>query len=232
MGDAVEARAAAAVEAGIADRSNAPAESGLQPVTRSGLRNAASNVCLAVVFATALLPGVHRYASTLADWIWVIGAALMCLLSLVRVPPRTVAVNIRTIAATAGMMLVPTLIRPSTLATGLLYQAGIALEIAGMLTTQVARVYMGRRFGLLPANRGIVSTGPFAVIRHPIYSGWLVLTIGYALTYPSWRNALVIVGTLPFMVWRIGQEEALLSEDAGYRSYLERVRYRLLPYIL
>lgn len=231
MGDAIEARAAA-VDAGLGNRSEAPAESGPSWITRSGLRNAASNVCLALVFGVALLPGVHRYASTLADWIWVIGAALMCLFSLVRVPPRTVAVNIRTIWATAGMMLVPTLIRPAAPATGLLYEAGIAFEIIGMFTTQVARVYMGRRFGLLPANRGIVSTGPFAIIRHPIYSGWLVLTIGYALTCPSWRNALVIIATLPFMVWRIEQEEALLSQDAGYRSYLERVRYRLLPFIL
>ncbi len=232
MGDAVEARATVAVEADIAGRPAAPLRVGTPRFTRAGLANAASNVCLAVLFGAALLPGIHRYVNSVADIIWATGAALMCLLSLVRVPPRTVAVNIRAISATAGMMLVPTLIAPSVPAVGVLYKAGVALEMIGLLLTQVARVYLGRRFGLLPANRGVVSTGPFALMRHPIYSGWLLLTIGYTMIYPSWRNVLVILGTLPFMVWRIGQEEALLREDAGYRSYLERVRYRLLPYIL
>jgi protein-S-isoprenylcysteine O-methyltransferase Ste14 len=232
MGDAVEARVAAAVEAGLGGRTAAPADSGRPWITRPGLANAASNVCLALLFGAALLPGVHRYANSVADAIWATGAALMCLLSLVRVPPRTVAVNIRAISATAGMMIVPTLIGPSVPAVGILYKAGVAVEMIGLLLTQVARVYLGRRFGLLPANRGVVSSGPFAMVRHPIYSGWLLLTIGYTMIYPSLHNALVIIGTLPFMVWRIAQEEALLSEDPGYRSYLERVRYRLLPFIL
>jgi protein-S-isoprenylcysteine O-methyltransferase Ste14 len=102
----------------------------------------------------------------------------------------------------------------------------------GVVLTQVARVYMGRSFGVLPANRGIVSKGPFRWIRHPIYSGWLILSIGYALSYPNDRNIMLIVATLPFMVWRIHQEEAHLSADPEYRRYMDRVRDRLWPGVL
>jgi protein-S-isoprenylcysteine O-methyltransferase Ste14 len=69
-------------------------------------------------------------------------------------------------------------------------------------------------------------------MRHPIYTGWLVLSIGYVLIYPALSNALTVVAVLPFMMWRIGQEEALLSQDSEYRGYMERVRYRVIPYLL
>jgi protein-S-isoprenylcysteine O-methyltransferase Ste14 len=106
---------------------------------------------------------------------------------------------------------------------------GLILELLGVLLTQIARIYMGRSFGLLPANRGIVSNGPFRWVRHPIYFGWLILSIGYAMSYVSERNIALIVATLPFMVWRIDQEEAHLSADPEYRNYMDRVRYRLWP---
>jgi protein-S-isoprenylcysteine O-methyltransferase Ste14 len=56
-----------------------------------------------------------------------------------------------------------------------------------------------------------------------------MLAIGYAVSYPTPRNIIVIVMTLPFMVWRIEQEERHLREDPTYRSYESRVRYRLVP---
>jgi protein-S-isoprenylcysteine O-methyltransferase Ste14 len=49
------------------------------------------------------------------------------------------------------------------------------------------------------------------------------------MSYVSERNIALIVATLPFMVWRIDQEEAHLSADPEYRSYMDRVRYRLWP---
>ena len=68
----------------------------------------------------------------------------------------------------------------------------LILELLGVTLTQVARIYMGRSFGILPANRGIVSNGPFRWVRHPIYLGWLVLSIGYAMFYVNDRNVILI----------------------------------------
>jgi protein-S-isoprenylcysteine O-methyltransferase Ste14 len=91
---------------------------------------------------------------------------------------------------------------------------------------------MGRSFGVLPANRGIVLKGPFSYVRHPVYLGWLVLSTGFAMCNPSWRNILIIVATLPFMVWRIDQEESHLKAYPEYRAYMDRVRFRLWPGIV
>jgi protein-S-isoprenylcysteine O-methyltransferase Ste14 len=199
----------------------------------SSFKNNISNIALALLFFAALIPGhTSRYNLHTADIIWMTGAALMGVFSLVRIPPKTVTVTANSIAATAGMMILPTLIKPGLASVGLLNQTGTALELIGVIFTQLARVYLGRSFGLLPANRGIVSKGPFRLMRHPIYVGWFVLTLGYAFIYPRPRNFVVIVAALLFMMWRIAQEEDLLGLDPEYRAYREKVRYRLIPWVI
>ena len=167
-----------------------------------------------------------------ANVVWLSGAAIMAILSFVRTPPRSTMINVWTVAATAGMLILPCLMRPNEQSEGVLAFAGLMFEFFGIALTQAARVYMGRSFGILPANRGVVSNGPFSIVRHPIYIGWLVLSIGYAMSYPSARNVVLIVITLPFMVWRIEQEEAHLSEDPEYRTYEQRVQFRLWPGVI
>src|ERR1700680_3251344 len=76
-------------------------------------RNALGNICLALLFFTALLPTTKgQYNSGVANDIWLAGAVLMGVLSLVRVPPRSAMVNLRSILATAAMMTIPALMRP------------------------------------------------------------------------------------------------------------------------
>ncbi len=180
-------------------------------------RNAFGNICLALLFFTALLPTTKgQYHSGLANDIWLAGAVLMGVMSLVRVPPRSSMVNPRSILSTAAMMAVPMLMRPGIGTTGLLFDLAIAIELAGIAFTQISRIYLGRRFGLLPANRGIVSGGPFRWMRHPIYSGWVVLTIGFLMAYPTMRNIGMLILSLPFLVWRMDLEEEHLNEDPEY----------------
>ncbi len=193
-------------------------------------KNRVSNVALALFFFIGLLPShTPRYALHSADIIWMVGAGLMGIFSLVRVTPKAVMLNAWSISATAGMMLLPMMIKAGPPSIGILNQLGIAIELIGVVFTQLARIYLGRSFGLLPANRGIVSTGPFRLMRHPIYVGWLLLTLGHSFIYPTPRNFIVMTSVLPFMMWRIVQEEALLSLDPEYREYCARVRSRLIP---
>lgn len=198
-------------------------------ITVSGLKHAAANVGLATMFFLAAIPAAVHYHSGAANLIWIVGAAIMGIFSLVRFPPRSSTITASTLIASAGMLALPALMRPEFQSTGTLALCGIALELSGVLLTQVARLYMGRSFGILPANRGIVSKGPFATVRHPIYIGWLMLSIGYSMSYPSARNILLVIFTLPFMIWRIEQEESHLSADPAYRDYRARVRFRLFP---
>jgi protein-S-isoprenylcysteine O-methyltransferase Ste14 len=201
-------------------------------LTRETFKHAACNTALAISFMVAMIPSARKISLSIdgaANIIWLAGAATMAVLSFVRTPPRRAMIDVYSLSATGGMLLLPCLMLPANRSSGAVALVGVTLELVGVLLTQVARVYMGRSFGILPANRGIVSRGPFAAVRHPIYIGWLVLSIGYAFSYPSARNVTLIVGTLPFMVWRILQEEALLRDDPEYLSYTRLVRFRLWP---
>ncbi len=204
-------------------------------VTIAGLRRALGDCLLAAWFLIAMLPAGREIKFSLAgaaNLVWLTGAAVMAVMSFARFAPRSATVNLRTIAASGAMLILPSFMRPIDRSTGALATFGLVFELIGVILTQVARVYMGRSFGILPANRGIVSKGPFRWIRHPIYFGWLLLSIGYAMSYANPRNTILIVATLPFMLWRIDQEEAHLSADPEYRSYIDRVRSRLLPGVI
>jgi len=78
----------------------------------------------------------------------------------------------------------------------------------------------------------VVSTGPYAVARHPIYAGALVMVVGLPLALDSWLGLLALVVTIPVLVWRILDEEDLLNSDLpGYANYAQRVRFRLVPFV-
>ncbi|MFA5950861.1 MAG: isoprenylcysteine carboxylmethyltransferase family protein [Hyphomicrobium sp.] len=80
-------------------------------------------------------------------------------------------------------------------------------------------------------NQKVISTGPYAVVRHPMYSGTLILTLASPLALGSWWGFLPVLLVIPLLVWRIFDEEMLLNAELpGYAGYANRVRYRLLPF--
>jgi protein-S-isoprenylcysteine O-methyltransferase Ste14 len=113
---------------------------------------------------------------------------------------------------------------------------GVALQVLSIAWQFTAKVYLGRSFGLLPAQRGLVVRGPYRFVRHPIYFGYLVGHVGFLLVNFSWRNALVLGVLYAAQVLRIQREEAVLAQGEGaagndYRQYQARVRWRLLPFV-
>ncbi|MFN8639734.1 MAG: isoprenylcysteine carboxylmethyltransferase family protein [Dehalococcoidia bacterium] len=89
--------------------------------------------------------------------------------------------------------------------------------------------FLGRSFGVVPAFRGIRTSGPYRWVRHPVYAAYLVGEIGYLLDSPTSWNLLVIAVQTLGQVVRMDHEEAVLSSDPAYVDYRERVRYRLVP---
>lgn len=106
---------------------------------------------------------------------------------------------------------------------------GAALQILGILWQLFAKVSLRRSFGILPANRGVVSRGAYRFVRHPMYLGYLMTDIGFLLTNFGWQNLLVYAIQLGLQVGRIGFEEKMLSTDESYRAYKDVVRYRMIP---
>jgi protein-S-isoprenylcysteine O-methyltransferase Ste14 len=98
------------------------------------------------------------------------------------------------------------------------------------LSLQIAaKLNLNRSFGIIPANRGVVTTGFYAVVRHPIYASYVLGHIAFLLLNPTLWNAGVYVLGLALQVMRMSAEERLLGNDPAYRAYLRRVRYRLAP---
>jgi protein-S-isoprenylcysteine O-methyltransferase Ste14 len=200
------------------------------PIVSPRLRHVVGNLLVAASFVVAAAPNARHCFRVPADAIWTIGAVLMAAMSLFRIAPKAARVDLRAFLSTLfPVFLLPCLLRAEGASSGLLAWSGVGLELFGVVLSQVSRVYMGRSFGILPGNRGIVSKGPFRLVRHPIYAGWFLLTVGYLASYPSWMNCLITLATLPFMMWRIRLEEDLLDADPDYREYRRLVPFRLLP---
>jgi protein-S-isoprenylcysteine O-methyltransferase Ste14 len=100
---------------------------------------------------------------------------------------------------------------------------------AGLLLSAWAKLALNRRFGAVPANRGVQAHGPYSIVRHPIYLGYLITHTGFLISTPSLWNALVYAFAWLFQIVRIFKEEQFLGKDNAYRAYTVRVRHRMLP---
>jgi len=76
----------------------------------------------------------------------------------------------------------------------------------------------------------VVSTGPYAIVRHPMYAGGLLLLLGTPLALGSYWGLVALAAMLPVFLWRIFDEEKFLAKSLpGYREYRTKVRFRLIP---
>ena len=100
----------------------------------------------------------------------------------------------------------------------------------------VFRVYRVNTFASatieVAEGQRVVSNGPYALVRHPMYASASLYLLGTPLSLGSWWGFVGIGAMLPFLIWRVLDEERLLARDLpGYPEYQRRVRYRLLPHV-
>lgn len=138
-------------------------------------------------------------------------------------PLRTSAIAIPSILTSGVVLKLAGPLSLWPLGASLLFASGGLFAIASLAA-------LGRCFALLPAIRGVVTRGPFRVVRHPAYAGELAMIIACSLASPSplfaWSAAALAAALLAA---RIVAEERLLAELPEYRGYAARVRFRLLP---
>jgi protein-S-isoprenylcysteine O-methyltransferase Ste14 len=78
----------------------------------------------------------------------------------------------------------------------------------------------------------VISSGPYGLVRHPMYSGVILFTIGTPLALGSWWGMVVVAVTAAVLAGRLLDEERFLATSlAGYREYTQRVRHRLVPLV-
>jgi protein-S-isoprenylcysteine O-methyltransferase Ste14 len=82
------------------------------------------------------------------------------------------------------------------------------------------------------AGQRVVTTGPYAIVRHPMYASAFLYLVGTPLALGSYRGLVAIAMIVPFLVWRLVDEERLLlAQLPGYAEYRDRVRCRLVPFV-
>jgi protein-S-isoprenylcysteine O-methyltransferase Ste14 len=138
---------------------------------------------------------------------------------------RTFKARALTIVATFG----PPLVRPMSIAALAPEPLTIAISAIGLMIVVLGKLSLGRSFGLTPANRGVVSTGLYRFVRHPIYLGYLITHVGFVVANPADWNLVVLAGTDVALMLRAICEERTLAADPSYRDYMQQVRWRVVP---
>lgn len=106
---------------------------------------------------------------------------------------------------------------------------GVALQSTSAIWVIFAKLSLGRSFGILPSDRGVMTRGAYKFVRHPIYFGYLIAQLGFLSVNFSVTNLAVYSAVWAGQIYRIIFEEKVLSEDPAYVEYKEKVRYRLIP---
>jgi protein-S-isoprenylcysteine O-methyltransferase Ste14 len=82
------------------------------------------------------------------------------------------------------------------------------------------------------AGQTVVSTGPYALVRHPMYGGAFLMFLGMPLALGSWWGLAVLAVGMPALIWRLLDEERLLTEKLpGYSEYKDKMPWRLVPFV-
>ncbi len=159
-----------------------------------------------------------------------VGESLVVVLTILRrrtnIVDRSAAAAISTTVSLAG----PALLRATDGHAALAPDQVTALVSGlGLLLVVVGKITLGRSFGVVPANRGVVVRGPYSIVRHPIYTGYLVTHASFLLAHPAaWNLSVILIADVALIV-RALMEERVLSSDAAYQQYCERVGWHLVP---
>jgi protein-S-isoprenylcysteine O-methyltransferase Ste14 len=102
------------------------------------------------------------------------------------------------------------------------------LQIVGLVGWGWSLSTLGRSFGIVAADRGLVQQGPYRFVRHPIYAFEMLFFLGYLAAAPTPKSAVIIGVWIILQCLRIIREERIIE---GYETYTNNVRWRLIPFV-
>ena len=153
-------------------------------------------------------------------------ASMICLLAVLRLKPvRRADGWAPTVAALSGgflLTLVNTL--PATPLSSPAQAAAVLLLAVGNIATVLCLVHLGRSFSVLPQARRLVSTGPYGLIRHPLYVAESIATLGMIMLHLGWAAIALGIIQTGLQLTRIHYEEGVLGAAfPEYADYARRV---------
>jgi protein-S-isoprenylcysteine O-methyltransferase Ste14 len=108
-----------------------------------------------------------------------------------------------------------------------LVATGLILSMLVVIQNSYAAVNV-----VVEAGQRLVSSGLYGLVRHPMYTGNVILMLGVPLALGSYWGLVFVIPGLIVLILRIRDEEDLLAHElSGYREYTHQVRYRLVPYV-
>ena len=169
---------------------------------------------------------------TITDWIYVLQHFIVLVIALTRPQPKLWDYSIASSMAVGASYAYPyaqvIYLRwsPGDVASP---TVGLVLVTLAAGLSFVSLLTMGRLFGVRPALRGLVTSGPYRFIRHPMYLSYMLADIGYNLQEWNFVTLLLVLVGWMSLVYRIQAEERVLSQHAEWPAYAVLVRYRLFP---
>ena len=169
---------------------------------------------------------------TIADWIYVSGHLLVVWIAFTRRPPEVQDLSFPSSIAVLVAYTYPYAqvvylrLTPGNPASP---ELGLVLVMLGACLSFASLLSLGRWFGVWPALRGLERRGPYRLVRHPMYLGYVFADMGYNLYEYNFGTVLLVIAGWASLFYRIRVEERMLSQDPGWSSYVTLVRYRLLP---
>lgn len=107
----------------------------------------------------------------------------------------------------------------------------VALGFLAVFLVFKVNTYSSAIIELTPGQK-VITTGPYALVRHPMYAGAMVMLVGMPIALGSWWGLLALLAMTPALIWRLLDEERFLARDLpGYAEYQQQVRYRLIPLV-
>jgi protein-S-isoprenylcysteine O-methyltransferase Ste14 len=203
----------------------------MQRIDWAVFRDLAARTCVGLLFVALSWNFLADFLRTgrLTGLLFLVSEALVVVLTIVRRRAQTIDRSFAATALTLLSLLGPPLVRPADLPALAPDTVTALISVIGVLIVIAGKVTIGRSFGLVPANRGIVARGPYNMVRHPIYAGYLLTHAALLASYPSVWNVAIIIVADTALVFRALAEERVLSADQAYQTYCGRVSWHLVP---
>ena len=174
---------------------------------------------------------LHFIISTLAELGAFVLVITVLLFVLLREPAKARAKGLTpAIVAIAGTSFAITVVwLPPIQMTLIVSTVSLLLIILGVGFATYTMLYLGRSFSIMAAARTLVTTGPYSVVRHPLYLGEGMAIVGMTLQYLSPLAIVIVAMQFAFQVQRMKNEEKILSSQfPEYRDYMARTA-RVIP---
>jgi protein-S-isoprenylcysteine O-methyltransferase Ste14 len=203
-----------------------------EPSRRARLLRTGANLVGAAGAAWFAVSGYHYYqqSRTLIGAVFFAVQLWVVIVYLVRRPARRVSLRPGDWMLAFGGTFGGVLFRPDGVHAHAGVVVGFWLQVVGLVICASAFLALGRSFGFAPGDRGVKRRGPYSIVRHPIYAGYVLLLLGYVVQSLSMRNVLVMILVLSCNIGRIRAEERfLVTTGTEYADYQAAVRWRLVP---